>query len=115
MCLYFVISFFDGTDEATAETNNLKHRSGRGKQHRKKYRVIESDNDANSHESEDEDGYYMSLFNSKGAVQTTISDDVENVTKVTVGKANEANDNGVCGGESKQVVDPLDVNDEVER
>ncbi|KAL0425857.1 UNVERIFIED_CONTAM: Peptidyl-prolyl cis-trans isomerase FKBP43 [Sesamum radiatum] len=55
----------DTIDEVMLENNKPKDRKSRGKQLKKKYRVIESDNDVNSHESEDEDGRSLSVFKSK--------------------------------------------------
>ncbi|KAI3444685.1 hypothetical protein Pfo_001350 [Paulownia fortunei] len=104
-----------GMDEATLENDKPKDRKGRGKQLKKKYRVIESDNDANSHESEDEDGYSLSAFKSKRAVKTTMSDAVEKIAQVLVEMGDEAKDDGVYGIESKQKVDRLDINGELER
>lgn len=113
MC--FGLSFIKGIDEVMLENNKPKNRKGRGKQLKKKYRVIESDNDVNSHESEDEDGYSLSVFKSKRAAKTAMSDAEEKIARVLVEMGDDAKDDTVSGGESKQEVDPLDINGKLER
>ncbi|KAK6162506.1 hypothetical protein DH2020_002347 [Rehmannia glutinosa] len=99
-----------GKDEAIPENDKPKVRMGRGKQLKKKYRLIESDNDDNTHESEDEDGCSLSAFKSKRAVKTAVSDDGEKITQLTV----ETKADGACGMEPKQKVDDLDINGKLE-
>lgn len=60
-------------DETTSENDKLKNKQGRGKRLKKKCQVVESDKDASSHESEDEDGYLLSVFKSKRAAKTTLT------------------------------------------
>ncbi|KAL9176019.1 hypothetical protein ABFS82_02G151200 [Erythranthe guttata] len=106
-----------GLDEPTVEFDKPKGRKGRGKQLKKKSPVIESNKDAKSHESQDEDeaANTLSSLKSKGAAKTTISDAKEIIAEIIVEMGDEAKDNGVCGTESKQKVDPLDINDNLER
>lgn len=105
----FGFSVVKGTDEVTLENDKPKGGKGRGKQLKKKYRVIESDSDANSCENEDEDGF------SKRAVKTTMPDAGEKTAQVTVEMDDEAKNDGVCSIESKQKVDPLDISGKLER
>ncbi|KAL6499370.1 hypothetical protein OROHE_026033 [Orobanche hederae] len=95
-----------GTDEATLDDDKLKERKGLGRQLRKKYRVFESDNDANSHETEDADDIPFSVLKSKRAV--TIADAEEQIPKVTMEMGDEAKDASVCVTEPKEKVDQLD-------
>ncbi|KAL6494067.1 hypothetical protein OROGR_031976 [Orobanche gracilis] len=96
-----------GTDEATLDNDKLKDRKGLGRQRRKKYRVFESDNDANSHETEDADGDPSSVLKSKRTVM--IADAEEQIPKVTVEMGDEAKDASVCVTviEPKEKVDQL--------
>ncbi|KAL8495490.1 hypothetical protein ACS0TY_019580 [Phlomoides rotata] len=92
-----------GIDDATLQNAKPKERKGRGKQLKKKDRVIESDNNVNSHEYEDEDG-------SLPVFKTTMSDAVEKIGQATEEMDNEAKDDAVHGSESKQKNDRLNIN-----
>ncbi|KAL0464658.1 UNVERIFIED_CONTAM: Peptidyl-prolyl cis-trans isomerase FKBP43 [Sesamum latifolium] len=104
-----------GIDEVTLENNKPKDRKGRGKQLKKKYRLIESDNDVNSHESEDEDGHSLSVFKSRRADETAMSDAEEKIARVLVEMGDDVKDDAVCGSESKQKVGLLDIDGMLER
>ncbi|KAK4418765.1 Peptidyl-prolyl cis-trans isomerase FKBP43 [Sesamum alatum] len=103
-----------GVDEVMMENNKPKDRKRRGKQLKKKYRVIESDNDVNSHESEDEVGHALPVFKSRRAVKT-MSDAEEKIARVLVEMGDDAKDDAVCGSESKQKFEPLDIDGMLER
>lgn len=60
-------------DENTEVNDKLKNGKGQGRRLRKKSQVVESDKDASSPESEDEDGYLLSVFKSKRAAKTTLT------------------------------------------
>lgn len=99
--------FIIGIDDATLQNAKLKEKKGRGKQLKKKDQVTESDNDVNSHECEDEDG-------SLPVFKTTMSDAVEKIAQATEEIDAGAKDDGVRVSESKQEVDPLNINDKQE-
>lgn len=103
-----------GLDEVMLE-KEPKDRKGRGKSLRKKQWVIESDDEANSLEKEDEDGFSLSLDESKRDVNTTMCDAGEKIAPVTVEMDDEANDDGLNCIETKQNADPLDISDKIER
>ncbi|KAL0429013.1 UNVERIFIED_CONTAM: Peptidyl-prolyl cis-trans isomerase FKBP43 [Sesamum radiatum] len=103
-----------GIDEVMLENNKPKDRKDRGKQLKKKYRLIESDNDVNSHESEDEDGHSLSVFKSRRADETAMSAE-EKIARVLVEMGDDAKDDAVCGSESKQKVGLLDIDGMLER
>ncbi|KAL3814910.1 hypothetical protein ACJIZ3_016178 [Penstemon smallii] len=99
-------------DEDTPRSD--KPSKGRGRKLKKKSQVIESDNDANSDE-DDEDGFLLSVFKNKKAGKKTLSEAEEKVAQVTVEMGDEAKDNGIHGNESKEKVDPQDINGKPER
>lgn len=103
-----------GLDEVMLE-KEPKDRKRRGKSLKKKHWVIESDNDANSLEKEDEDGFSLSLYESKRDVKTTRCDTEEKIAPVTVEMDDEAKDGGLNCSETKQNADPLDISDKKER
>ncbi|KAG8391671.1 hypothetical protein BUALT_Bualt01G0211500 [Buddleja alternifolia] len=103
-------------DEITSENDKPRDKKGRGKLLKKKYRVIESDTDAKSLESEDEEAAYtLSAFKSKRAMKTIMSDAGEKISQMTKKTGDEAKDYGTCGSESNRKVDPLDINDQSQR
>ncbi|XP_011090742.1 peptidyl-prolyl cis-trans isomerase FKBP43 isoform X2 [Sesamum indicum] len=104
-----------GIDEVMLENNKPKDRKGRGKQLKKKCRLIESDNDVNSHESEDEDGHTLSVCKNRRADKTVMSDAEEKIARVLVEMGDDAKADAVCGSESKQMVDPLDIDGMLKR
>ncbi|KAL7123594.1 hypothetical protein ACP275_01G114700 [Erythranthe tilingii] len=95
-----------------------KRRKGNGEQVKKKWPFVDSDNEANSDEDEDEDedadAYILSSY-SKGAVKASLFESEEDFAKIIVETGDEANVDGACGTESNQKVDPLDINDNLER
>ncbi|EYU40694.1 hypothetical protein MIMGU_mgv1a020638mg [Erythranthe guttata] len=95
-----------------------KRRKGNGEQVKKKWPFVDSDNEANSDEDEDEDedadAYILSSY-SKGAVKASLFDSEEEFAKIIVETGDEANIDGACATESNQKVDPLDINDNLER
>lgn len=93
-------------DETTPEKDELKNRKGCGKKLKKKFQVVESD-DANSHESEDEDGYLLSVFRNKRAGKQTLTDDGEKIPQATVEMADKMK-NDVCDRNPKEKHDPID-------
>lgn len=106
-----------GLDEVMLE-KEPKDKKVRGKSLRKKQWVIESDNDANSLDKVDEDGFSLSLDESKRDVKTTTCDagaNSEKIAPVTVEMDDEAKDDGLNCSETKQNAGPLDISDKIER
>lgn len=97
--LYFII----GLDDATLQNAKPKKGGGHGKQLSKKDQMIESDKDVKSHDCEDEDG-------SLTVIKTTMPDAVEKIDQATEKMDDEAKDDAVHGSESKQKVDPVNIN-----
>lgn len=97
------------------ENDKLKDRKDRGKRLKKKFQVVESDDDTISRKSEDEDGYLLSVFKSKKAAKTTLGGVGEKIAQATVEMGDKSNDEGVRGSESKEKVDPEDINGKPER
>ncbi|KAI3449132.1 hypothetical protein Pfo_005797 [Paulownia fortunei] len=102
-------------DETTPENDKLKNRKARGKRLKKKCQVVESDNDANSRESEDEDGYLLSVFKSERAAETTLTDAGEKTAQATVEMGDKSKNDGICSRKSKEKVDLVDINGKPER
>ncbi|KAL0347864.1 UNVERIFIED_CONTAM: Peptidyl-prolyl cis-trans isomerase FKBP43 [Sesamum calycinum] len=97
-------------DETMPENDKLKDRKDHGKRLKKKFQVVESDDDTISRESEDEDGYLLSVFKSKKAAKTTLDGVVENSAQATAEMGDKSSNDGKCGGKSKEKVDPEDIN-----
>ncbi|PIN23796.1 FKBP-type peptidyl-prolyl cis-trans isomerase [Handroanthus impetiginosus] len=107
----------EGTEDVAFENDKPKDGKGFRNRLKKKYRVIESDDDdANSsHEIEDEDDWSLSAFKSKRAAEATMSDAEETIARVLAEMGAEAKGGGACDSESKQKVDPLDISGKQER
>ncbi|CAA2991658.1 Hypothetical predicted protein [Olea europaea subsp. europaea] len=109
------ISDSDEIKETMLEHGKPKGNERSFKRHKKKYQVIESDDDANPHESEDEDSYLLSVFRNRRAAQTTKSEAGEKTGKGTVETSDKLEDGGTSGSVSKGKPDDLDVVGEPER
>ncbi|KAL0339349.1 UNVERIFIED_CONTAM: Peptidyl-prolyl cis-trans isomerase FKBP43 [Sesamum angustifolium] len=95
---------------SSKENDKLKDRKDHGKRLKKKFQVVESDDDTISRESEDEDGYLLSFFKSKKAAKTTLDGVGENSAQATAEMGDKSSNDGKCGGKSKEKVDPEDIN-----
>ncbi|KAL6498784.1 hypothetical protein OROGR_028331 [Orobanche gracilis] len=103
-------------DETMPEENNVKNRKGRGRRLRKKFQVVESDDDdANTRETGDEDGYLLSVFKSKKIEETYSADAGENNAPATVETGEKLENDGVHSIKSKEKVDLVDINGKQER
>ncbi|KAL2536504.1 peptidyl-prolyl cis-trans isomerase FKBP43-like [Forsythia ovata] len=109
------ISVSDEIDETRLEHEKPKGNEGSFKRPKKKYRVIESDDDANSHESEDEDSYLLSVFKNRRSAQMTKSEAEERVGQGTVETGDKLEDGGISGSEPKEKADAVRVIDEPKR
>ncbi|KAK4415996.1 Peptidyl-prolyl cis-trans isomerase FKBP43 [Sesamum alatum] len=95
---------------SSKENDKLKDRKDHGKRLKKKFQVVDSDDDTISRESEDEDGYLLSVFKSKKAAKTTSDDVGENIAQETAETADKSSNDGECGSKSKDKIDPEDIN-----
>ncbi|KAL6565851.1 hypothetical protein OROHE_004906 [Orobanche hederae] len=103
-------------DETMPEDNNVKNRKGRGRRLRKKFQVVESDDDdANTRETGDEDGYLLSVFKSKKIEETYSAGAGENNAPATVEMGEKLESDGVQSIKSKEKVDLVDINRKQER
>ncbi|XP_042038805.1 peptidyl-prolyl cis-trans isomerase FKBP53-like [Salvia splendens] len=100
------VFYSKGMDEVMPEKDKPKSKKGRNKQGRKRQWVSESDNDASSPKREEEAGE-MDVECQKDAKKTTCGDDGE--------MEDEAKDDDICGSQSKQKADPLDISDKIQR
>ncbi|XP_011093212.1 peptidyl-prolyl cis-trans isomerase FKBP43 isoform X2 [Sesamum indicum] len=95
---------------SSKENDKLKNRKDHGKRLKKKFQVVESDDDTISRESEDEDGYLLSVFKSKKAAKTTLDGVGENIAQATTKMGDKSSNDGKCGSKSKEKIDPEDIN-----
>ncbi|XP_073038681.1 LOW QUALITY PROTEIN: peptidyl-prolyl cis-trans isomerase FKBP43-like [Primulina eburnea] len=101
------VSSEKGTDEARLGDDRMHVGKGRQKNRKKKYQVIESD-------SEDDNGYLLSVFKNKRSPETTMSKDGKKSAQVTE-QTGSRSDGGICDSESPGKGNPSDVNVEQER
>ncbi|XP_073150782.1 peptidyl-prolyl cis-trans isomerase FKBP43-like isoform X6 [Henckelia pumila] len=95
------------TDEAMLDDNRMHDGKGRQENRKKKYQVIESD-------SEDDNGYLLSVFKNKRSPKTTMSKDGKNFAQVTEHTCSKFENGGIFGSESTGKASSPDVNIEPE-
>ncbi|XP_073150780.1 peptidyl-prolyl cis-trans isomerase FKBP43-like isoform X3 [Henckelia pumila] len=94
-------------DEAMLDDNRMHDGKGRQENRKKKYQVIESD-------SEDDNGYLLSVFKNKRSPKTTMSKDGKNFAQVTEHTCSKFENGGIFGSESTGKASSPDVNIEPE-
>ncbi|GER26390.1 peptidyl-prolyl cis-trans isomerase [Striga asiatica] len=99
---------------SSKEMDEVKSRKGCGKRLRKKAQVVESDDEANTCESVDEDGCLLSVFMSKKDAKKN-STDAGYIDQATVQKAENLENGGVSSKKSEKNVDFEDEHGKPER
>ncbi|XP_075474670.1 peptidyl-prolyl cis-trans isomerase FKBP43-like [Primulina tabacum] len=102
------VSSDKGADEARLDDDRMHDGKGHQKNRKKRYQVIESD-------SEDDNGYLLSIFKNKRSPETTVSKDGKKSALVTEQTGSRSEYGGICGSESPGKGNPPDVNVEPER
>lgn len=102
------VSSDKGTDEATLDDDRMHDGKGCQQNRKKKFQVIESD-------SEDDNGYLLSVFKNERSPETTMSKDGKKSAQVPEQTGNRSENGGICGSESPGKANPPDVNVEPER
>ncbi|CAA0811277.1 Peptidyl-prolyl cis-trans isomerase FKBP43 [Striga hermonthica] len=99
---------------SSEEMHDVKSRKGRGKRLRKKTQVVESDDEANTCESVDDDDCLLSIFKSKKDAKKN-STDAGYIDQATVEKAENLENGGVSSKISEKNVDFEDEHGKPER
>ncbi|XP_073141288.1 peptidyl-prolyl cis-trans isomerase FKBP43-like isoform X1 [Henckelia pumila] len=92
-------------DDSAQKKNAPNDTKQRCKQLGKGNQEIQTDGDE-THKTEDEHGYLLSVVKSRRCLETTMSDDAENIAQVLVKLGEKADDSVNCGSKATEKVDP---------